>query len=265
MADWRNAWKYANRLPEVVRCLAHARRPGGLITSYLNLRSWTPQWFELRSGGRLELETYHDLVTAWIIFFRHEYRAPASARTILDLGANIGSYTLRAAFERPDARLVSVEPVPSTFARLLRTVADNQLHDRVAAWPFGIAARAEVRHIPAGDWPSQCVGMLPSGAAAGSSSIAIDCRPMDEILASASAHFGGDIDVLKMDIEGAEHEAVPVVSRAAMRKVRALGMEYHMNADKRELFASITRHGFALADDRPFNYGTGIAHFDRVD
>src|SRR5438552_3547012 len=45
-------------------------------------------------------------------------------RTFVDVGANIGTYTLVAS-EIPTARVVSIEPHPSTFAQLVGNVRRN--------------------------------------------------------------------------------------------------------------------------------------------
>ena len=68
-------------------------------------------------------------------------RVGRSARCVLDIGANAGWYSLRIAGER-DAEAVQVhafEPVPHTFARLIRNIALNGMAGVVHAQPFGLS------------------------------------------------------------------------------------------------------------------------------
>lgn len=59
----------------------------------------------------------------------------------LDVGANVGSYTVLAA-GAARARVTSIEPVPSTFSKLERNIVANGLSDRVVAIQCGISDQA---------------------------------------------------------------------------------------------------------------------------
>lgn len=266
MADWRAAWKHLDRLPEIAACLRRCQRPLGLIAEYLRLRPFgRVREVRLRRGGpAVGVESYEDLATAWVVFFRREYRIPLGAETILDLGANIGCFTLLAALERPRAHLVSLEPFPPTFARLVETIRRNGLGDRVRAVPLGVGARSGERVIPASTAPSQSLGMLPADAARAAGSTAIGVQSFDELIERASADLSvEEIDFVKMDVEGAEHEAIAAASPAALRRVRALAMEYHPNGDKATLFGKLRDVGLRLTHDRVIGPRAGVAHFTR--
>ena len=56
----------------------------------------------------------------------------------LDVGANVGSYTVLAA-GGVGARTTAVEPIPSTFGHLRRNVLLNGLSDRVRCWQGGLS------------------------------------------------------------------------------------------------------------------------------
>ena len=47
-----------------------------------------------------------------------------SIKTILDLGANIGFYTVPFRYLQPNARIVAIEPDKENFAMLLKNVAN---------------------------------------------------------------------------------------------------------------------------------------------
>lgn len=63
----------------------------------------------------------------------------ADARTILDVGANIGLYAIRFAKRFAQARVFAFEPMPTTHAFLQRNVAANAVGDRVSCFNFGLS------------------------------------------------------------------------------------------------------------------------------
>jgi tRNA1(Val) A37 N6-methylase TrmN6 len=80
--------------------------------------------WQLRRGHRFSTD---DLVTAW-----RATAARPDARSLLDLGAGIGSVGLSALYRSPpDATLISVEIQEISASLLERTVVENGLTDRV--------------------------------------------------------------------------------------------------------------------------------------
>lgn len=63
----------------------------------------------------------------------------ANARTILDVGANIGMHTIHFAKRFAQARVFAFEPMPTTHAFLQRNVAANAVGDRVSCFNFGLS------------------------------------------------------------------------------------------------------------------------------
>src|SRR5260370_28956649 len=97
------------RLPEVFTCIKETTHWLPLILAYLGLRSLAcPFELRLRSGEVLTLRERMDLVIFWLIFARRHYPVRSSDRVIIDIGANIGLFTLYASREAPAARIVSI-------------------------------------------------------------------------------------------------------------------------------------------------------------
>ena len=67
----------------------------------------------------------------------------------VDVGANIGSYTLLAS-AAVGARSISFEPVPDTFRLLLRNISLNDVKDKVIAHNSGVGHEAGVLHFTSG-------------------------------------------------------------------------------------------------------------------
>jgi len=241
-----------------------SRRPFAVSRRYLQFgASNYPFRFELRNGLSLDLNGFHDLVTAWIVFFRNEYRIPPNVQTILDLGANIGCFSLRSAFDIPSVRVIALEPFPSTFERLVANIRNHVVQDRIQSWKLGVAARSQSRRMAIGG-PSQSICLLAEEAGVADNRLEVSVVTLEEALERACAAFGTEtVDFVKMDIEGAEHETILATSPAALRRIRCLGMEYHPNQPKAPLFDHLIAAGFDLQHDWVIGRDVGVAHFHR--
>jgi FkbM family methyltransferase len=258
------AFRHLGRAGEAVRCAARVWNWPGVACRYLKLAGGYPMAFRTRSGLAVELGSYHDLVTAWVVFCRDEYRVSADSGLVIDVGANIGLFTLRAAQTAPAARVVAVEPFPASFDRLRRAVADNRLTDRVTCWRVAVAGSAGVRHMSTA-WASQLSGLFPAGGPIPDASVAVEAITLPGLLARVrAAHPGRPIDFLKIDVEGAEYEFLLGLPAGTLADVRAVGMEYHPNGDKAALFTALSGHGLACVADAPAGANSGVAHFARV-
>lgn len=132
----------------------------------------------------------------------------------VDIGANVGLYTLLMATRlRAAGRIVAFEPFPPTFERLRfnieATRAANPQWPDVHALPIGVAGAEGTRELRL-DAGNLGGGSMASGGArfstAGSKDHAIiECRPLLAVLAALGIER---IDALKIDIEGAEDEAL---------------------------------------------------------
>ena len=61
------------------------------------------------------------------------------ARSILDVGANIGYYAVRFAKKFPQTKVYAFEPLPTSYAYLQRNVAANGVGERVTCFNYGLS------------------------------------------------------------------------------------------------------------------------------
>lgn len=129
---------------------------------------------------------------------------------LVDIGANVGFYTCFASSLNPELRTVAFEPNPEVRERLFGNIFRNKFIDRVSVVPFGIGRSSEIANF-----------YVPplSGTGAGSLKelhpeegtplkLAIQIHPLDKVLENIPA-----LDFIKMDIEGAEYQAILSGSR----------------------------------------------------
>ena len=65
---------------------------------------------------------------------------PRGAVTVIDVGANIGLFTLWALAEAPTSRVIAIEPAPATFALLGRNLRAASADTRVSALMLGVGS-----------------------------------------------------------------------------------------------------------------------------
>lgn len=117
-------------------------------------------------------------------------------RVILDIGANIGDETLRFRHFHPEAMIVAVEPDSDNFTFLTRNAGSDP----------------KIHLLKNGLWSHECrLRVVPGGTAegftveeaAGDSPADVEAVSVPSLMSRFSLD---EIDILKMDIEGAEYE-----------------------------------------------------------
>ncbi len=133
-------------------------------------------------------------------------------RRIVDAGANIGDETLRFRAHHPDAEVIALEPEPGNFSVLERNFSDD---DAVHCIRAGLWCSAAKLRILQGDrFESFRVEEV-----ADEEPHDVDALSIPSILERS----GWDgIDILKLDIEGAEYEVFSKGAEAWLPRVGAL-------------------------------------------
>jgi FkbM family methyltransferase len=166
-----------------------------------------------------------DLATFEQVFKKGEYRFKTKTppRVIVDAGAHVGLTAIYFANRFPDARIIAIEPEAKNFELLTRNIAHypNSVAMHAALWD----REGELRVVDPGmgTW-----GFMTRGEAA-QDTISAAFRHMISATTVAAVmrdHQLESIDILKIDIEGAEKE-VFADSTAWLGRVRAIIIELH--------------------------------------
>jgi FkbM family methyltransferase len=249
--------RHWQRAPEMVACAIRIHQWRRVILAYLGLQNLRyPFTINFRNGDRIRVETHHDLVTVWVVFFRNEYQVDTECRTIVDAGANIGTFVLYAARKAPQSSIHALEPFPSTYQRLLETLRLNDLEQRVTVYPIGLSGDDSTRFMPEVG-PSQSRGTRTDGVG-----VPVTTQTLEHFLDSAGIP---NADLLKMDIEGGEHEVFSATRVETLKRLRRIALEYHPNGSSNVLFAKLQRAGFVCQHDARFFENSGVAYFTLAD
>ena len=212
----------ATTAKRVLRYVSHFGLGGGLQAARLHCRPASlvrvrlpglahPLWARPNTA---------DVVTFEEVFVAREYELPFAdfhPGHILDLGANIGYASVYFAARWPQARILAVEPSRKNLALLTR---NTRPWHRITALQAAVWTRSARLQIANPDDAANAYRMIETAGPDG-----------DGIQAYTIGHFmtrlgGGPIDLLKMDVEGAEAE---ILRHGAdwLDRIRVLMIELH--------------------------------------
>ncbi len=200
----------------------------GIVAFWANLASGYPKHVTVTPNGAkhplfLRLRT-SDAKLYEEIFLSKEYDYPTSfsPRTIVDVGANCGMTSIFYANQYPNATIVAVEPEATNYAALVRNtrIYPNIIPIHAALWNED--GQVEVFRGDEGfrGWPR----MTDWGQWGFHVRKGTGCRALT--MASLMREAGIEtVDILKVDVEGAEQEIFS--SCDWMDKVKLLAIELH--------------------------------------
>lgn len=247
------------RAPEILRCARETSQWPQITSAYLGFaRLPYPSLLRLRQGECIRLQELTDVKTFWQIFLRRVYRVEASDRIILDIGANVGLFALYAARQAPTARILAVEPFPTTFERLLEAVSEHHLTERITCLNCAITGDGGTRLMGNDPLPSQRRALVPFGKSV--SGIQVQSKTLSELLQEQAL---SRVDLLKMDIEGGEYEVLLSTSPDVLRTIRRIALEYHGDCaphTNQQLFDHLRQAGFEVTSDVHDRLGYGVAN-----
>jgi FkbM family methyltransferase len=189
----------------------------------------------IRVRGGTEL-TYRrnrgDIYTIREVWIDEAYRLPGGFRpsVVVDLGAHIGLVSLWFARQYAPRLIVAVEPLASNAELARENLARN-------------GVRAEVIEAAVGETDGTV--RFQEAPDSNKGRVAVEGRPVRMVSVAtvlASIPDGGEIDLLKMDIEGAE-EAVLAGETPWLGRVRSVLAELHPNVDRAALTHKLEAEG----------------------
>ena len=210
--------------------------------------------YRLRSGPVFSMEAGpHDIRVLNEVWLDRIYEQQDDFRvqggwTVVDLGAHKGAFTIRAALSGPSTEVHAVEPAPDNIAGLRRNIELNGLanvhvHEEAVGSSRG---RALLTFDTADSGRSSLV--VERGHSA---RIPVSTVPLADLLAGI-----GEVDLLKMDVEGAEHDVLHTVPTTVISIVHRIVLEYHGTVDSTaeaacaSLRSLLEGHGFRCVEAR---------------
>lgn len=212
------------------------------LFNYLSRRH-QPAEYRLRSGTRLIDSAGTMAGTMAVVYLRREYGLPHDARVIVDIGANMGCFSVFAAERCPAATVLSYEPEAGNYDILNKNITVNHFQDRVRAHQCAVAGEGGLRELIVGESPLNSL-VIDSQSQRRQR---VDCITLSDII---TGHNLPQIDFLKINCEGAEYEIIERCPDSDIAKLRTIRLEYHNFGDKerngRYLAALLRQRGFSI-------------------
>lgn len=200
----------------------------------------------LRNGVRFKMRPntldQSVLDQIWIrnVYLADPTRIPETA-LVVDIGANIGGFSVFAARLARHGEVLCYEPHPENFRILQRNLQINHLHN-VVALQMGVAGTAGQYDL-SGDGAS---ASMMYGHSMGEF-IQIQCITLIDIFRQ---HSLDRVHFLKCDCEGAEYDIFLNISKAWLQRIDHIAMEFHAptvsSRSYRDLVAYFESAGFQV-------------------
>jgi len=180
------------------------------------VRLFEPVWTQVEPGIKMKLDPY-DLVSRKIleegVWEPQSIQAVADhlspKATFIDVGAHVGYYSLKAAtLVGPNGHILSIEPNPQTLPKLRANIEASEAH-AVSVWPVACAQSESTLQFFAAPESNTGESSLSKENASQEGAAAVpytvQARPLDAIVKEAKLDR---VDVIKIDVEGAEFEVL---------------------------------------------------------
>jgi len=184
--------------------------------------------FRLRSGlmlahgeGDEPLYTFREIFENGL-YFSHNFYEPSPDDVVIDIGANIGFFTLYLNQRAPGITVHCFEPASPTFERLRTNVWLNRLESRTRLHRYAVSGDNGIAYLAHHQHSVERSLLRESGDAA----LAEEVESLT--LARALSVCGVDhVDMLKIDIEGAEVELILNSKPDTWRQIERVVLEFH--------------------------------------
>jgi FkbM family methyltransferase len=178
------------------------------------------------------------------IFQFQEYQLPQlpfTPRFIIDAGANVGYASVWFANLYPNAKIVAVEPEKSNVDILKYNIAPYKQVTAIHSGLWNKDTYLNVRDTGRGNW-----GIMVEEVAE-PTSISFKAVTIESILEQSAFE---DIDILKLDVEGAEREIFSSGYESWLGKVKVLIIELHDRMKQgcsKSFFKAVSNYDFAVS------------------
>ncbi len=169
-------------------------------------------------GRRIFTDGHYDRdrVETLLEILEVERLIPEGGMNIVEIGANIGTQALYFCLSGRAARVLAIEPDPRNLPLLRRNIDENGMATRIKVvdCAIGIAERKGLLYRSAGNYGASSLFPREGGL----DSVPVAIRPLSDVLAE-NGIAEDTVDLIWMDIEGAEPEACASIGGLLQRQV----------------------------------------------
>lgn len=189
-----------------------------------------PIFFHLKNGVRMEVPAvlYHEFkeIIMEDCYLMGLDEPLSNAPVVVDIGANAGFFCLYVASMRPEALIVSCEPIPANFEQLSRNTSINPDLD-ITALPVAVYDRTGSIEllVESENAFTTAATVFPID---GRIPVKVDCVRLQDLL---DRHGLERVDLLKLDCEGSEYAILYNCPPDYLKRVEKLAVEVHSGTE----------------------------------
>ncbi len=203
----------------------------GLVKSPLYKTRATPERQSLQFVTRGETTDINDAV---VVLSGKEYPPELTGLSrfkdrqpfVLDCGGHIGSFSMYIKSMWPNAKVLAMEPVPENLELFKKNMERNGFED-VSIIPYALYGNSGTYYIDLAGKQFDAVHVTMQKPSH-NEYITIEAKTLDQVVAQNNVPT---IDLMKLDIEGAEYHVFEHSLEALSKNVRRIIMEFHPAGD----------------------------------
>jgi len=162
---------------------------------------------------------------------------------IIDIGANIGAFSIYTATRFPDAEIFSYEPDPKNFEKFIKNIELNKIknispHNQAVG---KIKGNVNLYSDNKGNFGTVGSSLVNTGP----KYLVISCVTLDDILKDNHIE---KCDFLKIDCEGGEYDIIFNSNKDTFMRIKSITLEYHdiVNHQLNELESFLKNMGYHI-------------------
>jgi FkbM family methyltransferase len=170
---------------------------------------------------------------------------------VVDIGANVGVFTVKAARAANEVRVISYEPFPSNFDRLVKNIKANTLDKTVLPVCSAVSGSHKPVTLYYSEKDSGGVSVHAGHLMPGANSVTVPAVTLSDIFSNHSIDM---CDYLKIDCEGAEESILFSAPRELFNKIKSITMEWHADINSTstpEFIKFLHDLGYEVRHDEP--------------
>jgi len=224
-----NAISHFRYLPRIVFKI---KNWPSFLLNYIGLKAEPPVYI-LRNGTKIKTKDSLSAVTIAVVFIKKDYGSINDNSVVIDIGANIGVYSIFAA-QSKNTIVYAYEPMVDNFNLLRENIKLNKLEKNIFPFNLAVGARKEKRKLYLGGSPFHSfypINKSPFNRLYGNYFKEKNQKYTEVNSISLKDIFKENkidqCDILKMDCEGAEFEILYNLPDEYFKKIKKIRLEYH--------------------------------------
>lgn len=185
---------------------------------------------------------------------------PKYGWTVLDIGANVGMFAMKQAY--CGAYVYAFEPNQDCYRRLSRAIVENKLGSNISALNYAVGTAPGTGRMRLRDGQTTAGSVVATTSHDATQDLTVKITSLDLMIPALTVTH---IDLLKIDVEGAEVEVLLGASHT-LKLVDRIILEYHSAELLQQVSATLNDHGFiqTLQVDRDSKACVGVLYAKRT-